>query len=272
MKLTFGNMTLELNIFRLSKKHMQPVEEGSEEVCIIDTILEEQSNQQQMQDVLIEELADCSEELQGTQDMCTVHGLWRKKEEILPLLTGEEANEPQKLDLKPLPAELKYAYLEEHEQCPVIISSLLSASQENNLLDLLKENKQAIGWKIMNLKGISPAVCTHHIYLEEEAKSVRQPQRRLNPHMQEVVHAEVLKLLQAGIIYPISDSTWVSPTQVVPKKLGVTTVHNEKGEEMPTRLTTGWRVCIDYKRLNEVTRKDHFPLPFMDQLLERISG
>ena len=90
--------------------------------------------------------------------------------------------------------------------------------------------------------------------------------------MQEVVRAEVLKLLQAGIIYPILDSTWVSPTQVVPKKLGVTTVHNEKREEMPTRLTTSWRVCIDYRRLNEVTRKDHFPLPFMDELLEMIYG
>ena len=93
-----------------------------------------------------------------------------EKKKILPLLTGEEANEPQKLDLKPLPTELKYAYLEEHEQCPVVISSLLSASRENNLLDLLRENKQAIGWKITDLKGISPAVCTHHIYLEEEAK------------------------------------------------------------------------------------------------------
>ena len=87
-----------------------------------------------------------------------------------------------------------------------------------------------------------------------------------------MVHAEVLKLLQAGIIYPVSDSTWVSPTQVVPKKSGVTTVHNEKGEEIPTLLTAGWRVCIDYRRLNEVTRKDHFPLPFMGQLLKRISG
>ena len=90
--------------------------------------------------------------------------------------------------------------------------------------------------------------------------------------MQKVVRVEVLKLLQAGIIYPISDSPWVSPTQVVPKKSGVTTMHNEKGEEVPTRLTTGWRVCIDYRRLKEVTRKDHFPLPFMDQVLERIFG
>ena len=188
----------------------------------------------------------------------------KKKEEILPLLTKEEANEPLKLDLKPLPAELKYAYLEDHEQYPVVISSLLSTSPENNLLDILRENKQVIGWKITDLKGISPAVCTHHIYLEEEAKLVRLPQRKLNPHMQEVVRAEVLILLQAGIIYPISDSICVSPTQVVPKKSRVTIVHNEKGEEMPTRLTTGWSVCIDYKRLNEVTRKDHFPLPFMD--------
>ena len=80
--------------------------------------------------------------------------------------------------------------------------------------------------------------------------------------MQEVVRIEVLKLLQAGITYPISDSTWVSPTQVVPKKSGVTTAKN----------ATGWRVCIDYRRLNAVTSKDHFPLPFIDQLLERVSG
>ena len=90
--------------------------------------------------------------------------------------------------------------------------------------------------------------------------------------MQEVVRVEVLKLLQAGIIYPISDSSWVSPTQEVAKKSGVTTVLNEKGEEMPTLFTIGWRVCINYRRLNEVTQKDHFPLPFMDQLLKRVSG
>ena len=204
--------------------------------------------------------------------MSLVQGYLRKKVEILPLLTGEEPKEPQQLELKPLPVELKYAFLEENRQCPVVISSLLTTSQEHNLLHLLKRNKQALGWKISDLKGINPIICIHHIYLEEEYNVVRQPQRRLNPHLQEVVRIEVLKLLQAGIIYPIFDSTWVSPTQVVPKKSGVTIVKNEKGEEFSTRLTIGLRVCIDYRRLNEVTRKDNFPLLFIDQLLERVSG
>ena len=96
------------------------------------------------------------------------------------------------------------------------------------LLEVLRRCKKAIGWQISNLKGICPLVCTHHIYMEKEAKPIRQPQRRLNPHWQEVVRAEVLKLLQVGIIYPISDSSWVSPTQVVPKKSGIIVVLNEK--------------------------------------------
>ena len=138
--------------------------------------------------MLIEELSDLSEELQETQEMCVVHGPWRKNKEILPLLTEEDkekegTNEPQNFDLKPLPVELKYAYLEENNQCSVVISSLLNASQESSLLEVLRKNKQAIGWKISDLKGINPLVCTHHIYLEEEVKLVRQPQRRLNPYM-----------------------------------------------------------------------------------------
>ena len=108
--------------------------------------------------------------------------------------------------------------------------------------------------------------------MEEEAKPICQPQRRLIPHMQEVVRAEVLKLLQAGLIHPISDSPWVSPTQVVPKKSGITVVQNEKGEEITTHLTSGWRVCIDSRKLNVVTRKYHFPFPFINQVLERVSG
>ncbi|KAL6313692.1 hypothetical protein AAG906_010110 [Vitis piasezkii] len=153
----------------------------------------------------------------------------RGLEEILPLFNKEEEaaveKEIPKLNLKPLPVELKYTYLEENNQCPVVISSSLTSHQENCLMEVLKRCKKAIGWQISDLKGISPLVCTHHIYMEEEAKPIRQFQRRLNPHLQEVVRAEVLKLLQAGIIYPISDSPW----------------------------------------------KYHFPLPFIDQVLERVS-
>jgi hypothetical protein len=90
--------------------------------------------------------------------------------------------------------------------------------------------------------------------------------------MKEVVMKEVVKLLDAGIIYPISDSKWISPTQVVPKKFGLTVVENTAGELIPQRTTTGWRVCIDYRKLNSHTRKDHFPLPFIDQILERLAG
>ncbi|KAH9704903.1 hypothetical protein KPL70_011654 [Citrus sinensis] len=112
----------------------------------------------------------------------------------------------------------------------------------------------------------------HYIHLDENAKSTREMQRRLNPNMKEVVRTEVLKLLDAGIIYPISDSSWVSPVQVVPKKSGVTVVTNADNELIPTRVTTGWRVCIDYRKLNSVTHKDHFPLPFIDQMLDRLAG
>ena len=90
--------------------------------------------------------------------------------------------------------------------------------------------------------------------------------------MQEVVRAEVLKLLQAGIIYSISDNPWVSPTQVMPKKSRITVVQNDKGEEVSTRLTSGWRVCIDYRKLNVVIRKDHFLFSFIDQVIEKVSG
>ena len=108
--------------------------------------------------------------------------------------------------------------------------------------------------------------------MEEDVKPSRQPQRRLNPIMKEVVKKEVLRLLDVGVIYPIVDSKWVSPTLVVPKKSGVTMVANENNELIPTRVMSGWRVCIDYRKLNADTRKDHFPLPFVDQMLERVVG
>ncbi|GJX16607.1 reverse transcriptase domain-containing protein [Tanacetum coccineum] len=107
--------------------------------------------------------------------------------------------------------------------------------------------------------------------MEDDYKPTVQSQRRVNPKIHEVIKKEVLKLLDAGMIYPISDSPWVSPVHCVPKKGGITVVANEENELILTRLVTGWRVCIDYRKLNEATRKDHFPLPFMDQMLERLA-
>ena len=126
--------------------------------------------------------------------------------------------------------------------------------------------KKALRWTIAYLKGISPLICTHKIYLKENAKPSREMQRRLNPNMKEVVKNEVIKLLDNEIIYPIFDSRQVSPTQAVPKKSGVTVVKNKNNELIPTRTVTGWRMCIDYRKLNSMTRKDHFPLPFTDQI------
>ena len=112
----------------------------------------------------------------------------------------------------------------------------------------------------------------HKILLDDNAKTSIEHQRRLNPVMKEVIRKEVLKWLNAGFIYAISDSSWVSPVHVVPKKGGFTVIRNENNELIPTRTVTGWRVCIDYIKLNTVTRKDHFPLPFIDQMLDRLAG
>src|SRR4051812_39305233 len=115
-------------------------------------------------------------------------------------------------------------------------------------------------------------MCMHRILMEDDVKPHRDAQRRLNPAMKEVVRNEILKILDVGVIFPISDSKWVSPIHVVPKKSGITVVKNTNDEMVPTRVQTGWRVCIDYRKLNTATRKDHFPLPFIDQMLERLAG
>ncbi|CAN6691832.1 unnamed protein product [Malus baccata var. baccata] len=176
------------------------------------------------------------------------------------------------LELKPLPSHLKYIFLRENETLPAIISSSLTAQEEEKLVRVLKEFKSALGWTLADIKDISPTTCMHHIFLEEGAKPTREAQRRLNPPMMEIVKKEIIKLLDCGVIYPISDSPWVSPIQCVPKKSGVTVVQNAENELVPTRIQTDWRVCIDYRKLNATTRKDHFPLPFLDQMLERLAG
>ena len=109
----------------------------------------------------------------------------------------------------------------EDETYHAVISSKLGHLHDGMLLKVLKDQRTAIGWTLSDIKSISSLVCTHQIFLEEDAKPVRQTQRRLNPTMKEVVQKEVLKFWDAGIIYPISHRKWVSPTQVVPKKLGI---------------------------------------------------
>nr|GEZ22951.1 hypothetical protein [Tanacetum cinerariifolium] len=149
-------------------------------------------------------------------------------------------DEPPEVELKELPPHLEYAFLESNH------------------------------WKLTDIRGIDPEFCSHKILLEDDFSS--KIQRRVNPKIHDVIKKEVKKLLDAGLIYPISDSPWVSPVHCVPKKGGMTVIKNDENELVPTRLVTGWRVCIDYRKLNEATHKDHFPLPFMDQMLERLTG
>jgi hypothetical protein len=108
--------------------------------------------------------------------------------------------------------------------------------------------------------------------MEQDHKPVREHQRWLNNAMREVVKKEVLKLLKAQVIYPISDSEWVSLVQVVPKKGGMIVIRNVKNELIPQRTVTSWRMCIDYQKFNKATRKDHFLLTFIDEMLERLAN
>ncbi|GJZ81365.1 reverse transcriptase domain-containing protein [Tanacetum coccineum] len=158
------------------------------------------------------------------------------------------------------------------DKLPVIIAKDLKNEEKAALIEVLKSHKRAIAWKLSDIKGINPEFCTHKILMEEDYGTVGTHQRRVNPKIHDVIKKEVEKLLDARLIYPISDSPWVSPVHCVPKKGGMTVVKNDENDLIPTRLVTGWRVCIDYRKLNEATRKDHFPLPFMDQMLERLAG
>ncbi|GJZ72445.1 reverse transcriptase domain-containing protein [Tanacetum coccineum] len=141
-------------------------------------------------------------------------------------------DEPPEVELKDLPPHLEYAFLEGNDKLPVIIAKDLSVEEKVALIKVLKSHKRAIAWKLSDIKGINPEFCTHKILMEEDYKPAVQHQRRVNPKIHDVIKKEVEKLLDAGLIYPISDSPW----------------------------------------LNEATRKDHFPLPFMDQMLERLAG
>nr|GEX00116.1 hypothetical protein [Tanacetum cinerariifolium] len=197
----------------------------------------------------------------------------RKELKIYEAKTDKSSvDEPLTVELKALPPHLEYAFLEGDDKLPVIIVKDLSVEEKTALLNVLKSHKRAIAWKLFDINGINPEFCTHKILIEEGFTPIVQHQRRVNPKIHDVIKQEVIKLLNAGLIYPISDSLWVSLVHCVPKKGWFTVVENEDNELILTRLVTGWRVCIDYCKLNEATRKGHFPLSFMNQMLERLAG
>ena len=138
------------------------------------------------------------------------------------------------MEQKPLPSHLKYAYLGEASTLPVIISSSLIELEEEKLLRVLRDHRNALGWSLADLKGIRPSMCMHRILLEEGYKPSVEAQQRLNPTMKAVVRKEVLKWLDTRVIYPISDSAWVSPVQVVPKKRGTTVIRTENNILLPS--------------------------------------
>ncbi|XP_070003286.1 uncharacterized protein [Nicotiana sylvestris] len=218
-------------------------------IDVVDVIVEEDNETSTIEDPLAaclvnldevngEELAEWVMALEG-------RGFWERTLEFEPLhLENRETppakpsiEEPPKLELMPLPAHLKYAFQGPNSILPVIILSSLLDVQAQHLLQAFKECKTAIGWTMPDIKRISPAYCMHKILLEEGHKPSREHQRRLNPNMKEVVKKEVIKWLDAGIIFPI----------------------------------TRWRICMDYRKLNLATRKDHFPLPFIDQMFDRLA-
>ncbi|KAH9780390.1 hypothetical protein KPL71_008058 [Citrus sinensis] len=265
MQLSFGNMTMELNIFNITKQPHN-ADDGIVDVDLIEALVDDTFLSNHSDDPLqtclthfcldfdidrsvdeVNALLDSTPSMDTNKWKSRVEQLAPSEKKLIPssekkLIPSSES--PPKLELKLLPNTLEYAFLGEESTLRVIISSSLNDEQKD---------------------------CMHYIHLDENAKPTREMQRRLNPNMKEVVRIKVLKLLDAGIIYPISDSSWVSPVQVVPKKSGVTVVTNADNELIPTRVTTGWRLCIDYRKLNSVTRKDHFPLPFINQMLDRLA-
>nr|GFB80958.1 reverse transcriptase domain-containing protein [Tanacetum cinerariifolium] len=161
-----------------------------------------------------------------------------------------EEDEPPEVELKELPPHLEYAFLGDNGKWPVIIAKDLSSNEKTALINVLKTRKKVIAWKLTDIKGIDLEFCSNKILLEDEYSPKVQSQRRVNIKIHDVIKKEVENLFDAGLIYPISESPWVSPIHCVPKKGGMTVIKNDENKLVPTRLVTGWRVCIDYKKLN----------------------
>nr|GEZ31832.1 hypothetical protein [Tanacetum cinerariifolium] len=179
--------------------------------------------------------------------------------------------EPPKLELKELPSHLEYAFLEDSNKLPVIIAKNLKVNEREALLNVLKSHKRVIAWKISDIKGIDPRFCTHKILMEDDYKPAVQSQRRVNPKIHDVIKKEVIKLFDAGMIYPISDSPWVSPIHCVPKKEDISKfllIHKTKKKLLshalmePSRTVACPLACVMLQDFSKISR-------LMTHLLEK---
>jgi len=225
MRLIFGDMTKELNVFNLGK-HPYDINDQPFKVNFIENMTSEHNEEITLESKEEEELESSDLNLDEIE--------WATNSSSIEMenlsLTPPPIEPPPSLELKTLPKHLKYAYLSEQETLSVIVASNLTNRQEEDLLATLRRHREVIGWTMADIKGLSPNIVQHRIHLEEGVKPKRDPQRRLNPLMQEAVQAEIMKLLDNGIIYLISDSEWVSSVHVVPKKSSFIVVENDKQE------------------------------------------
>nr|GEX08439.1 retrovirus-related Pol polyprotein from transposon TNT 1-94 [Tanacetum cinerariifolium] len=232
-----GNPTLISNhIIALSSPSLTPFEGGDFILEEIETCLTSKSIPPRIDDTDFDLKGDIHllEELLNKDPSSSPLPLKELNVEEIKIVKSS-IDEPLELKLKELLSHLEYAFLEGIDKLPVIISKELKDEEISALLKVLKSHKQEIAWKIFDIKGIDPYFCTHKILMEDDFKATVQHQRRVNPKIHEVIKKEVIKLLDAGLIYPISDSPWVSPVHCVPKKGGMTVVENEDNELIPTR-------------------------------------
>jgi len=168
--------------------------------------------------------------------------------------TQESIGTTDGFDELPTTAPHESIYVEIEPGKTLNINRDLLESQKKQILDVLQKHKEAFAWDYSDMNGIPANLCTHHIYIKEDYRPVRQPKRRMNPALKNNVKEEIQNLRDVGFIYPISDSQWVFPLVMVPKKNGK------------------WWICVDYREINKATQKDHFPLPFIDQVLDTLAG
>ncbi|RDX92693.1 Retrovirus-related Pol polyprotein from transposon 17.6, partial [Mucuna pruriens] len=262
LSMEFGDTLVQLNIFKAMK---HPAKYHSLFGMDLTDELVEECLQLESSSENISDFAKDTDSI-GCLRSLTEEADYDEVWEVHNLSDSEDDN----IHLANLNQVCKYENLEcsnkaEIQKLPVIIASNLYREQEDKLLSVLRQHKKAIGCELSVLPRINPSICMHKILMEEESKPIRQTTKK-----NEFNHPRCSQ--ERGIIYPISDSQWMSLVQVVPKKSGMIVTKNQHDELVPMWIQNSWRVCINYRRLNQATRKDHFPLPFIDQVLEKLAG